>query len=104
MAVDVHPSRRPSEPRVPPATSTTSGTINKGGHSDSGQEGVEYGFRHELQVKPPHVSEMAHHFHDAFTGGKHGGKKPGKEEPQEGPHKGEHAGKPGDEKGNDEPG
>lgn len=62
MAVDQHPSRRPSPPRKPPATSTTDGTINKMKASASGQPGVEYGARHEVQVKNPAKSEMAHHF------------------------------------------
>ncbi len=61
MAVDKHPSRAPAKPYKPPATSTTSGTKNKIEHG-SGQCDVEYGFRHELQVKNPNRSEMSSHF------------------------------------------
>jgi hypothetical protein len=100
MAVDRHPSRKPAAPKKPPATSTTEGTCNKI-HS-SGQDGVPYGFRHELSVKPAHKSEMAHHFGNAYTGGKSGAGHPGKEHPQEG--KASRAKRPGDEKANDEPG
>jgi len=85
MAVDVHPSRRPSPPRKPPATSTTAGTINKMKERDSGQPGVEYGARHEVQVKNPNSSEMAHHF----------AARAGREQPQEGSVS--RASKPGDE-------
>jgi hypothetical protein len=60
MSVDTHPSRKPSPPRKPPATSTTSGEANKETHS--GQAGVPYGFRHEINVKNPNRSEMAAHF------------------------------------------
>lgn len=62
----------------------------------SGQEGVHYGFRHELHIKDPNKSELSHHFHDS---------KPGREEPQEPPsHKMHRAGRPGAEKHDDEPG
>jgi hypothetical protein len=99
MAVDKHPSRMPTPPRKPPATSTTDGTMNKMRSSASGQGGVEYGFRHELQVKSPNSSEMAHHF------GSSEGKAPraGKEQSQEGGRK-ERASRPGDENSRDEPG
>ncbi len=60
MAVDKHPSRAPAKPYKPPATSTTSGTVNK--VEASGQGSVPYGFRHEIQVKNPNRSEMAAHF------------------------------------------
>ena len=93
MAVDMHPSRRPTPPAKPPATSTTAGTINKMKASDSGQKGVEYGARHELHVKDPNSSEMSDHFHAS---------KPGKEHPNEG--MASKAMRPGDERGNDEPG
>jgi hypothetical protein len=98
MAVDEHPSRRPSPPRKPPATSTTAGTINKMPAKDSGQTGVDYGARHEVQVKNPNKSEMGHH----FTSSEGRAPKAGREEPQEGP-KGR-AGKVGDENSADEPG
>jgi len=91
MAVDQHPSRRPSPPRKPPATSTTDGTINKMRESASGQPGVEYGARHELRTMNPAKSEMAHHF------GSSEGRAPraGREQPNEG--KASRASKPGDE-------
>lgn len=92
MAVDVHPSRRPSPPRKPPATSTTSGGKNKETHS--GQAGVPYGARHELKVHGD-ATTMAHHFHD------HGTKAIHKESADRLPGK---VGRPGDEKHNDEPG
>lgn len=94
MAVDSHPSRRPSEPRKPPATSTTAGTINKMPASASGQAGVEYGARHEISVKPAHKSEMAHHF------APHAGHEASNEPSS---HKVGHAGHPGDENAQDEP-
>lgn len=98
MAVDKHPSRKPSPPRKPPATSTTAGTMNKMPESASGQAGVEYGFRHELKVGNAAKSEMAHHFTSSD------GKAPraGREMPNEGSVS--RASRPGDEKGNDEPG
>jgi hypothetical protein len=65
MAVSKHPSEKTEAPRRPPATSTTSGGINKETHS--GQEGVHYGFRHEVNVKPAHKSERAYDFH--YRGG-----------------------------------
>lgn len=102
MPVDKHPSRRPSEPRKPPATSTTAGTINKiPCNKGSGQEGVEYGFRHELSVKSPNSSEMAHHFKD-YTSSEGRAPKAGKEHPQEGGVS--RAGHVGDENREDEPG
>jgi hypothetical protein len=86
MAVDKHPSRKPSPPRKPPATSTTAGTINKIPEgSGSGQAGVSYGFHHELNIHPSHKSEMAHHFAPSA----------GREQPQEGTVSRAH--KPGDE-------
>ena len=60
MAVDKHPSRKPTPPMKPPATSVTSGGMNK--ETNSGQAGVHYGFRHELEVKNPNRSEMSAHF------------------------------------------
>lgn len=99
MAVDQHPSRRPSPPRKPPATSTTAGTINKMPASSSGQEGVEYGARHELKTMNPAKSEMSHH----FTSSEGRAKSPGREQPNEGGRK-ERASRPGDENSSDEPG
>lgn len=90
MAVDQHPSRRPSPPRKPPATSTTDGTINKMDASASGQEGVDYGARHQLKTMSG-KSEFSHH----FTSSEGHAKSPGREHSNEGP-KG-HASKPGDE-------
>lgn len=79
MAVDQHPSRRPSPPRKPPATSTTAGTVNKMPASASGQAGVEYGARHELKTMGG-KSEFAHH----FTSSDGRAKSPGREQPNEG--------------------
>jgi hypothetical protein len=90
MAVDPHPSRRPSPPRKPPSTSTTAGTMNKMPASASGQEGVEYGARHELRVGSG-KSEMSHH----FTSSEGRAKSPGREQPNEGSVS--RASKPGDE-------
>jgi len=103
MAVDQHPSRKPSLPKAPPRTSTTQGTDNvlTGSHA-SGQPNVNYGFRHEVEVNAAHKSEMAHHFHDHHPAKAH---YPGKEAPNEPPgHKMPRASRPGDEKHNDEPG
>lgn len=91
MAVDKHPSRAPSPPRKPPATSTTDGTVNKMRESASGQAGVEYGFRHELRPMNPNKSEMAHHFGSAEGRAK----SPGREQSNEGYTS--RASKPGDE-------
>ncbi len=104
MAVDKHPSRRPSPPREMPASGPGAPPKLKAEiHEGSGQHGVPYGFKHELRVSStPHKSEMAHHFHDH-----HKGKAPhaGREEAEEPRH--HHVGKahrPGDEKHDDEPG
>lgn len=83
MAVDVHPSRRPSLPRRPPAVAPTKG--------ESGQPGVEYGARHNVSVKSPNSSEMAHH----FTSSDGSARKAGKEQSNEGTVS--RASKPGDE-------
>lgn len=83
MAVDVHPSRRPSPPRKPPAVEP--------GRGESGQPGVPYGAHQTLKVKSPNASEMSHH----FTGSDGHAKKAGREEPQEGSTS--RASKPGDE-------
>lgn len=82
MAVDQHPSRRPSPPRRPPAVPPTVG--------ESGQAGVGYGTGHTLKVMGG-KSEMAHH----FTGSDGHAKSAGREHPQEGP-KGKSS-RPGDE-------
>lgn len=105
MAVDKHPSRRPSPPRKPPATSTTDGQPNTVGKTMTGSGWMEYGSRNgkDLRIHPSHKSERAHDFHD-FTSSEGKAGRPGREEPQEGPHKGEKASRPGDEKHNDEPG
>lgn len=82
MAVDTHPSRRPSPPRKPPAAAPTVGV--------SGQPGVGYGTHHKVKTMGG-KSEFAHHF------GSSEGRAPkaGREQSQEGP-KGR-ASKPGDE-------
>lgn len=83
MAVDKHPSRAPALPKKPPATSTTSGSINKiPAHLGSAQGGGDYGFRHELSVKPAAKSEMSAHFYSTGADGSAG--KVGKEAPNEG--------------------
>lgn len=90
MAVDKHPSRKPSEPAVPRRTTTTSGTDNKiEAHDGKAQGGGDYGFRHELHVKDPSKSEMSHHFesHKSHSMAKH-----------------ERSSRPGDENKADEPG
>ena len=119
MAVDKHPSRHPSPPRVPPKSHTTAGTINKiPAHDGKMQGGGTYGFRHEVEVHPDATtSTMAHHFHDMGAkkphkwsadkgyGAHHEGRHPGKEEPNE--PSGHHmpkASRPGIEKHDDEPG
>jgi len=40
------PSQKPSLPRKPPATSTTSGTVNTTSNQHNKQEGVPYGANH----------------------------------------------------------
>ena len=64
--IDKHPSRDASKPNAVkmPVTSTTSKTVDKVLHKGSGQEGVQYGFRHELKGLDPNRSEMKHHFED----------------------------------------
>lgn len=57
MAASPHPSVKPSKPRKPPATSTTCGTVNKIDASCSAQPGVPYGFRHQVRVSDPSISE-----------------------------------------------
>lgn len=90
MAVDQHPSRRPSPPRRPPAVAPTVGA--------SGQAGVGYGASHNLKVMGG-KSEFAHH----FTSSEGRAKSPGREAPNEGGRK-ERASRPGDENSSDEPG
>lgn len=107
MGVDKHPSRRPSEPRRPPATSTTAGTINKMPESASGQAGVEYGARHELSVYDGAESTMEHHFHDhghpihKLSADRGFAPHAGKEHPDEGTTSRDS--RPGDENKEDEP-
>lgn len=87
MAMDRHPSRKPGQPRRPPATSTTSGMPNKiEGRAKATGEDAQYGFKHEanlsehvpygsthkVAVKPAHKSEMAHHFSDFGKAGDQG--------------------------------
>jgi len=64
MAVDKHPSRKPSLPSKPPATSTTAGTANKIPASfGKAQGGGSYGFRHGINPKDPSKSERAADLH-----------------------------------------
>lgn len=103
MAVDKHPSRRPSPPRKPPATSTTDGQPNTVGRTMTGDGWMEYGSRNgknmNLKVVHDHGSER----HSDFMGFSEGkAPKAGKEHPNEGTTS--RAKRPGDEKHNDEPG
>jgi hypothetical protein len=95
MAVDQHPSRRPSPPRRPPPTSTTDGQPNTVAKTGTGDGMMTYGSRNgkNLQIGTPHKSERAHD----FTSSEGRAKPAGREEPQEGPKKGERASKSGDE-------
>jgi hypothetical protein len=104
MAVDKHPSRKPSPPRKPPATSTTDGQANTVGKTMTGDGMMEYGSRNgkDLRIASPHKSERAHDF-KAYTSNEGKAPKAGKEEANEG-GKATRAGRVGDEKGNDEPG
>ena len=103
MAVDKHPSRRPSPPTVMPKSGPGHPMSQKQeAKHGSGQHHVPYGFKHELHVGEAHKSEMAHHFHDHHS--KHA-KHAGHEQANE--PKGHHMGKahrPGDQKHDDEPG
>ena len=85
MAVDKHPSRRPTPPRKPPATSTTDGQPNTVSKTGTGDGMMEYGSRNgkDLRVVAGHGSERAHDFHGwTASGGK--APSPGKESPNEG--------------------
>ncbi len=108
MAVEVHPSRRPSPPKKPPATSTTDGQPNTVAKTMQGWGKMEYGSRNgkDVRIVADGGGEMGHHFRD-FTnkGSIKDASSPGAEAADEPP--GRKAGKvsrPGDEKGNDEPG
>lgn len=85
MAVDQHPSRRPSPPRKPPATSTTDGQPNTVSRTENGGGMMEYGSRNgkDLRVVAGHGTDRAHDFSD-FTKGEGKAPKAGKEQPQEG--------------------
>ena len=103
MSVDRHPSRRPSPPRKPPATSTTDGQANTVGKTMTGSGWMEYGSRNgkDLRVTAGHGAERASDF-KAYTSSEGKAKRPGKEHPNEGTAS--RAKRPGDEKGSDEPG
>lgn len=96
MAVDQHPSRRPSPPRKPPATSTTDGQANTVSKTETGDGMMEYGSRNgkDLRVTKGHGTERAHDF---MPYGASEGKAPkaGKEQSNEGTTS--RASKPGDE-------
>ena len=64
MAVDKHPSRKPSAPFKPPATSTTDGQANTVSKTMQGWGQMEYGSRNgkDLRIMPSHKSELAHDF------------------------------------------
>lgn len=103
MAVDKHPSRRPSPPRKPPATSTTDGQANTVARTGTGDGTMPYGSRNgkNLHITAGHGTSRAHDF-KAWTAHEGSAPRPGKEHPNEG--KVSKAGRPGDEKRNDEPG
>lgn len=105
MAVDKHPSRMPSPPRRPPATSTTDGQPNTVGKTMTGDGWMEYGSRNgkhlSLDVHAGYKAERAHDF-EPFHPGERAAPKAGKAMPNEGTAS--RASRPGDEKGNGEPG
>jgi hypothetical protein len=103
MAVDTHPSRRPSPPRKPPATSTTDGQPNTVSKTMTGSGMMEYGSRNgkDLRVTAGHGTTRAGDFKDA-TFSERPAMKAGKEDMQE--PKMTKAKKPGDERGSGEPG
>jgi len=108
MAVDQHPSRRPSPPRKPPATSTTDGQPNTVAKTMQGWGEIEYGSRNgkDVRIVATGGGEMDHHFRDWTNRGTvKRAPSPGGEAADEPPgrHVGK-AGRPGDEKSNDEPG
>lgn len=51
MAVDQHPSRKPSPPRKPPATSTTDGQPNTVGRTETGDGTMQYGSRNGKNMR-----------------------------------------------------
>jgi hypothetical protein len=98
MAVDQHPSRKPSPPRKPPATSTTDGQANTVSKTRTGGADMEYGSRNgkDLRIAAPHKSERAHDFRDFGTHVDGSAPKAGKEQSNEGTvSKAKH---PGDQK------
>jgi len=66
MAVDAHPSRKPTKPFKPPATSTTDGQANTVSKTMQGWGEMEYGSRNgkDLRVVKGAGTTMAHHFGD----------------------------------------
>ena len=91
MAVERHPSRKPTPPRKPPATSTTDGQPNTVGKTMTGDGWMEYGSRNgkhlRLKVVHDHGSERGHDFRDhgeamGFSEGK--APSPGREHSNEG--------------------
>ena len=96
MAVDQHPSRRPSPPRKPPATSTTDGQANTVSKTGTGMGQMEYGSRNgkDLRVTKGYGAERASDFMPCCVSGK--ASKAGSEAPNEGGKK-VRASKPGDE-------
>lgn len=95
MAVDQHPSRKPSPPKKPPATSTTDGSPNTIQKTGTGGADMNYGSRNgrALDIKPSHKSERSHDFSPGSADGS--ARSPGKAQSQEGPSG--KASKPGDE-------
>jgi len=102
MAVDKHPSRTPTPPRKPPATSTTDGQANTVGKTMTGSGWMEYGSRNgkDLRITKGFGTDRAHDFMPAGAAGK--APKAGKEQSQEGTVS--KASRGGDQRGNDEPG
>lgn len=104
MAIDKHPSRMPSPPRKPPATSTTDGQANTVSKTMTGDGMMEYGSRNgkDLRVTKGYGTERAGDF-KSFTSSDGKAPRPGKEASNEGGRK-ERASRPGDENSSDEPG
>ena len=106
MPVDVHPSRRPSPPRKPPATTTTDGQANTVSKTMQGWGEMEYGSRNggDLRLGADQGSERASDF-KAWSQSDGKARKAGHKSSNEGEEKSEYkSSRPGDEKSSDEPG
>jgi len=106
MAVDKHPSRRPTPPRKPPRTSTTDGQANTVGKTMTGDGWMEYGSRNgkDLRITAGHGTERAHDFR-AWGSSEGKAPKAGREQVKEGTSgEARSVGRAGDEKKSGEPG